>query len=183
MNTIALDLDDTLVDTISTLLDWIEQAHGYRVDEERLATYQLGADEKHTAEIVDAFYDAAAHQEIGAVPGAAAGCRSLKDAGFQLVVVTARKPEAAAVTNALVDRLFPGVFADVHSVGHQPDKVKALRKAGARLLIDDNARQIRRAADAGIPTILFGHLPWNRAVAWPRRARDWAEIAEMSQSF
>src|SRR5664279_1236761 len=140
MKTIALDLDDTLVDTIATLLDWIEESRGYRVDEARLSTYQLGADEKQTSEIVNGFYDAQAHQKIAAVAGAPEACRSLKDAGFELVVVTARKPEAAAVTNALVERLFPGVFAAVHSVGHHPDKVKALRAVGARLLIDDNAR-------------------------------------------
>ncbi len=183
MKTIALDLDDTLVDTIAALLDFIEESRGYRVDEARLATYQLGADEKQTNEIVDGFYDAEAHQKIVAVAGAPEACRSLKDAGFELVVVTARKPEAAAVTNALVERLFPGLFAGVHSVGHQPDKVKALRALGARLLIDDNARQIRRAADAGVPTVLFGHLPWNRDFAWPRRARAWADVVAMSQAF
>ena len=183
MKTIALDLDDTLVDTIATLLDWIEESRGYRVDEARLATYQLGADEKQTSEIVNGFYDAEAHRKIAAVAGAPEACRSLKEAGFELVVVTARKPEAAAVTNALVERLFPGVFAGVHSVGHHPDKVKALRAIGARLLIDDNARQIRRAADAGVPTVLFGHLPWNRDFAWPRRARAWADVAAMSEAF
>lgn len=144
MKTIALDLNDTLVDTIAALLDFIEESRGYRVDDARLATYQLGEDEKQTIEIVDGFYDAPAHQRIAAAPGALDACRSLKDAGFELVVVTARKPEAAAVTNALIERLFPGVFAGVHAVGHHPDKVKALRAVGARLLIDDNARQIRR---------------------------------------
>jgi len=183
MKTIALDLDDTLVDTIAALLDWIEESRGYRVDEARLATYQLGADEKQTTEIVNGFYDAQAHQTIAAMPGALDACRGLKDAGFNLVIVTARKPEAAAVTNALVERLFPGVFAAVHSVGHQPDKVRALRAVGARLLIDDNARQIKRAADAGVPTILFGHLPWNRDFAWPRRARAWADVVAMSAAF
>ncbi|MGA2636355.1 hypothetical protein [Methylocella sp.] len=93
MKTIALDLDDTLVDTIATLLDWIEESRGYRVDEARLATYQLGADEKQTSEIVNGFYNAQAHQKIAAVTGAPEACRSLKDAGFELVVVTARKPE------------------------------------------------------------------------------------------
>jgi hypothetical protein len=87
------------------------------------------------------------------------------------------------VTNALVERLFPGVFAGVHAVGHHPDKVKALRAVGARLLIDDNARQIRRAADAGVPAVLFGHLPWNRDFAWPRRARAWADVVAMSEAF
>jgi hypothetical protein len=97
--------------------------------------------------------------------------------------VTARKPQAMAVTDALVQRLFPGVFAAVHAVGHHPDKVKTLRAIGASLLIDDNARQIRRAADAGVPAVLFGNLPWNRDIAWPRRARAWADVAAMSEAF
>lgn len=181
--TIALDLDDTLVDTIATLLDWIEESRGYRVDEARLAAYQLGVDQQQTAEIVNGFYDALAHQKIGAVAGAPEACRTLKDAGFELVVITARKPEAAAVTDMLVERLFPGVFAGVYAVGHQTDKVKALRTVGARLLIDDNARQIRCAADAGVPAILFGHLPWNRDIAWPRRARAWTDVMAMSEAF
>ena len=47
----------------------------------------------------------------------------------------------------------------VHAVGHQSDKVKTLRAVGAKRLIDDNARQIKCAADAGVLTILFGDLP------------------------
>ncbi len=183
MKTIALDLDDTLVNTIAALLDWIEESRGYRVDEARLATYQLGADEKQTMEIINGFYDAPAHHKITAAPGALEACGGLKDAGFELIVITARKPEAAPVTGALVERLFPGIFAGIHSVGHHSDKVKALRAVGARLLIDDNARQIRRAADAGVPTVLFGHFPWNRDFAWPRRARAWTDVAAMSTAF
>jgi phosphoglycolate phosphatase-like HAD superfamily hydrolase len=181
--TIALDLDDTLVDTIATLLEWIEESRGYRVDEARLASYQLGVDETQTIEIVNGFYDAQAHHKIAAVAGASDACRSLRGAGFELVVVTARKPEVAALTDALVERLFPGVFAAVHAVGHQSDKVKTLRAVGAKLLIDDNVRQIKRAADAGVPTILFGDLPWNRGVAWPRRARTWMDVVAMSEAF
>jgi hypothetical protein len=63
MKTIALDLDDTLVDTIAALLGFIEETRGFRVDETRLAAYQLGADEKQTAEIISEFYDAQAHHE------------------------------------------------------------------------------------------------------------------------
>jgi hypothetical protein len=61
--------------------------------------------------------------------------------------------------------------------------VETLRAVGARLLIYDHARQIKCAADAGVPTILFGCLPWNRHVAWPRRARSWADVIAMSEAF
>lgn len=183
LKTIALDLDDTLVDTMTVLLDWIEETRGYRVDHSRLADYQLGDDLKQTMDIFNAFHAADADQKIAAAAGAVEGCRSFLDAGFQLVVVTARKPEMAEKTDALITRLFPGVFKDIHSVGHQPDKTVLLRSINASLLIDDNFRQIRRAFKAGVPTMLFGDLPWNRDIFWPRRARTWPDAATMAHAF
>lgn len=177
MTTVAIDLDDTLIDTHSVLFDWIERTRGFRVDPAHLAAYQLGASEAETEAIIADFYAATAHDALAALEGAQASCLALRAAGARLIIVTARRPEAAPVTERLVERLFPGLFAELRAVGHQPDKVKALRAARARLLIDDNPRQIRRAADAGVPTILFGERPWNREVAWPRRARSWAELA------
>ncbi len=181
--TIALDLDDTLVDTMTALVDWIEETRGYRVDESRLAGYQLGDDIQQTMAIFEAFHAGDAHHKIGAVAGAVDGCRALTAAGFQLVVVTARKPDMVEKTNALIARLFPGVFKDVHCVGHQPDKTALLRSINASVLIDDNFRQIRRAFEAGIPTVLFGDLPWNRGIFWPRRARTWPDAAAMAGEF
>ncbi|WP_395696896.1 5' nucleotidase, NT5C type [Methylocella sp.] len=174
--TIAVDLDDTLIDTNPALFAWVEATRGAPVDPADAAAYRLAATEAETLALISAFYDAPEHDALAALAGAREACAALKGAGARLVVVTARRPEAAGVTERLVERLFAGLFAEVRAVGDEPDKVRAIRAAGAGLLIDDNARQIRRAAAAGVPTILFGDLPWNRALAWPRRAASWAEV-------
>jgi phosphoglycolate phosphatase-like HAD superfamily hydrolase len=180
---IALDLDDTLVDTIAVVLDWIESRFGYRVDEERLISYQLGADHSQTAAIVDAFHADRADQNIRALDGAVEACRRLGASGCELVVVTSRKPDLSAQTIDLVDRLFPNVFSEVHTVGGEPDKSATLRAIGAALLIDDNFHQIHRAAAAGFPAILFRDLPWNRHIPWSHRAYSWPDAAAMSDAL
>jgi phosphoglycolate phosphatase-like HAD superfamily hydrolase len=177
---IALDLDDTLVDTVAVLLDWIEARHGYRINDERRVGYQLGADHSQTTAIVNAFHADQADKKICALDGAVEACRRLGDSGFELVIVTSRKPDISAQTIDLVDRLFPNTFTEIHTVGGQPNKSATLRAIGAALLIDDNFRHIHRAAAAGVPTILFRDLPWNRQIPWSHRAYSWPDAVAMS---
>jgi HAD superfamily hydrolase (TIGR01509 family) len=175
MTTIALDLDDTLVDTTSVLVAWFETRTGRRLPDEKLETYELGANAAETDALVAAFHAERMDERIRALDGAAEACRSLGEAGFRLVVVTSRKATISAHTIDLVERCFPNVFAEVRSIGYTADKAVTLRDLDAALFVDDHSRHVERAAAAGVPSILFGNLPWNRKSAWPHRAADWAE--------
>lgn len=180
MTTIALDLDDTLVDTTSVLLDWIEGRTGRRLPDEKLAAYELGADAAETDAIVAAFHADRMDEKIRALEGAAEACRLFGEAGFRLVVVTSRKATISAHTIDLVERCFPDTFAEIHSIGYTVDKAATLRGLGAGLFIDDHFRHVALAAEAGIPSILFRDLPWNRNRPWPHRAADWAEALTLT---
>lgn len=183
MTTIALDLDDTLVDTTSVLLDWIEARLGFRLPEEKLVTYELGATPRETDALVAAFHADRMDLRIRAVEGAAEACRQLGEAGFRLVVVTSRRPDISSHTADLVDRLFPDVFAEIHAIGYTADKAAVLRNLEAGVFIDDHFRHVERAAAAGVPSILFRDLPWNRGRSWPHRASDWAEALGLVDSL
>jgi len=183
MTTIALDLDDTLVDTTSVLLDWIEARTGMRLPDEKLGTYELGVDAAETDAIVAAFHADRMDQKIRALGGAAEACRSLDAAGFRLVVVTSRKAAISAHTIELVERCFPDTFAEIHSIGYTADKTAMLRKLDAALFIDDHFRHVALAASAGIPSILFRDLPWNRSKPWPHRAADWTEALALGRTL
>lgn len=180
---IALDLDDTLVDTVAAVLDWLESSRGYRIKEERLVGYQLGANPSQTEALVNAFHAERADRNIAALEGALEASRRLRDGGFELVVVTSRKPDIAPQTIDLVERLFPKTFADIYTVGDQPDKSATLRAIGANLLIDDNFRHVHRAAAAGVSSILFRDLPWNRQIPWSHRAYSWPDAEAMSDAL
>jgi 5'(3')-deoxyribonucleotidase len=183
MPTIALDFDDTLADTISPLLQWIEENHGYRITDERLAGYELGADREQTSAIVEAFLADDAHGRIEAVEGAQESCQRFVAQGYRLVVVTARRPEHSRQTAELVERLFPDLIADVCFVGLQREKLPTLQAIGANVFIEDHPRHFQQAADAGVPSILFRDLPWNRHVATPWRARSWTDAALLTEQL
>lgn len=183
MTTIALDLDDTLVDTTSVLLDWIEGRTGRRLPDERLVAYELGTDAAETDAIVAAFHADRMDREIRALDGAAEACRQLATSGFRLVVVTSRKAEISAHTIDLVERCFPATFAEIHSIGYTVDKAATLRDRDVALFIDDHFRHVAQAASAGIPSILFRDLPWNRNRTWPHRAADWREALALGTAL
>lgn len=183
MPTIALDFDDTLADTISLLLQWIEETHGYRVGAESLAGYELGADRQQTAAIVEAFLADEAHGRIEAMEGAQENCRRFVAQGHRLIIVTARKPDHSRQTADLVERLFPNVITDVCFVGLQREKLPTLQAIGANVFIEDHPRHFQEAANAGIPSVLFGDHPWNRHVSTPWRARSWTEAGLLTEQF
>ena len=170
---LALDLDDTLIDTFPVLHDFIEARLGARVPGDLLAAYELSHDPEQADALIDAFFADGVDQTIAARPGALEGCRLLRAQGFELVVVTSRKPKVAAPTLARVEALFPGLFADIRCVGHSGDKNAALADIGARLFIDDHFPHVQRAAEIGVASILFGDMPWNHGKDWPNRALDW----------
>lgn len=176
MTTIALDFDDTLVDTFTVLHDWIENEFGYRIAEEQLARYELDPSSVRTREIVTAFFRSGADLAVQPHSGAVAGCRHFVDRGFELIVITSRTVDLADQTRLVIDRLFPGIFKDVHCVGHLPDKTPALQASRVELFVDDHFRHVQCAEEAGVASILFGDLPWNREARWPRRAEDWPHL-------
>jgi FMN phosphatase YigB (HAD superfamily) len=181
--TIALDLDDTLVDTTSVLLAWLERRTGKRLADAKLVAYELGTDAAETDALVAAFHAERMDQEIHALDGAAEACRSLVQASFRLVVVTSRKSEMSARTVDLVERCFPDIFAEIRSIGYTADKSATLRDLDAALFVDDHFRHVERAFAAGIPSILFRDLPWSRDKVWPHRAADWSEAFALGLSL
>jgi FMN phosphatase YigB (HAD superfamily) len=177
---IAVDLDDTLIDTFPVLHDFIEAHAGERVPHELLAAYELSHDPAAAEALVEAFFRSGVDQNVRARDGAAEGCRALLAQGFELVVVTSRKPAVAPQTLARVEALFPSVFREVRCVGHIGDKNGALAAIGARMFVDDHFPHVARAAEAGVASILFGETPWNRDRDWPHRARDWTELLALA---
>jgi 5'(3')-deoxyribonucleotidase len=181
MPTIALDFDDTLADTITPLLQWIEDNHGFRITDESLAVYGLGASRQQTSDLVEGFLADEAHNQIEAMEGAQESCQRFVAQGYRLIVVTARKQNHSRQTVELVERLFPKLITDIHFVGLQRDKLSTLQAIGANVFFEDHPRHFQEAADAGVPSILFGEHPWNRHVVTPSRARSWTEAALLTE--
>lgn len=109
---------------------------------------------------------------------------------YELIIVTARRREIAAVTKEWIERHYSGIFSDIHHAGiwdtEHPDastytKADICQEVGAAYLIDDQAKHCNAVQTAGIQAIMFGDYPWNRGsdlVEGVVRCRDWDKVGE-----
>jgi phosphoglycolate phosphatase-like HAD superfamily hydrolase len=173
MRTVALDLDDTLIDTYGVLMGWAARQGLVEATDGRWEPL-VGGYSSLPHGVTDGFHCVEADLRLQANPGALEACEALVADGFRLVVVTARAPHLAAQSSALVEVRFPGLFSDVICNGFA-SKADTLLRIGADLFVDDSPGQVRFAGAAGIPAVLFGELPWNAGVPSTMRATDWPE--------
>lgn len=111
-----------------------------------------------------------------------------------LIVITSRRAVIKGITDGWLTTHFPSTFKDVHYAGIWDDtkahdalerfartKAAICRDLGVDYLIDDQPKHCIGAAEAGIPSLLFGDYSWNRGVkklpTGVTRARTWADIA------
>ena len=113
---------------------------------------------------------------------------------YRLILITSRQTRLKPETMAWLDRHFPGVFSDIHFMGiwerydhtnaeerAKITKAEMCKQLGADYLIDDQLKHCLGAAEAGVPSLLFGEYGWNKADQLPdgvTRVRDWGEIEE-----
>ena len=114
---------------------------------------------------------------------------------FNLVVVTSRRATSRPLTEGWLAHHFPNIFHEVHFVGAYDNsaadsvaqalaytKGELCREIGANYLVDDQLKHCIGAAEAGIPSVLFGEYQWNRSeTPLPSdvtRVRDWDGVAE-----
>ncbi len=112
---------------------------------------------------------------------------------YTLVVATSRSNSIADKTMHWLDQHFEGIFTDAHFAGiwegdnSRGDeklnltKAAMLEKIGASYLIDDHPKHCFAAAEAGIPSVLFGEYPWSRDIELPdgvTRCVNWQAVQE-----
>jgi len=189
---IAVDIDDVLAAYAEGFVAFSNERWGTNLtvedyDEHWAAMWQT--DHEETERRAQLINESGIHGRFRHDDTAAAVLRRLKER-FDLVVVTARLISNKAVTAVWVERYFEGIFSEVRHAGiweqdvpdrHTLTKVDVLREVGVDYLVDDQPKHCLAAAEAGMPTILFGDYAWNRNVEVPdgvTRCRDWGEVEE-----
>jgi len=100
----------------------------------------------------------------------------------ELHVITARRAHEREVTQLMLDKYTPGVFASLELVGFTGSKGEVCKSIHADVLIDDNVRHLEDAIKHGLPrsgAILFGDYAWNGDGAGDlTRCHTWEEVQE-----
>jgi hypothetical protein len=116
---IAVDFDDTLSYTNLTICKWHNETYGTNLTIEDFHSYYYWknpgwGDKDEAMAKVHKFLHSPAAKIIPPIEGAQRGTRKLKEAGFKLVVITARMHDIAEDSVEWLEEHFPGIFDTIY---------------------------------------------------------------------
>lgn len=186
---LAVDVDEVLVPFVDGFAAHHNALYGTDFDREAFFTYEfdrvLKVSIPETIRRVFEYMDA---MDVRSEPidDARQALEKMKERD-ELVVVTARDPRFATMTEQYLALHFPDIFAGVEMVGHPEayeqsrTKLDVCRTLGARGLIDDALHHLVPIRDDGRHAVLFGDYPWNRTLEVPDRivsCPTWPKVEE-----
>lgn len=200
---VAVDLDEVLGQFILQLSKFYnENASAYSfakpksLQPEDFFSYRFcevwGGTDEQSIQIVEAFFASPYFTDgLPLVPGAVAGVKALKDAGYTLAVVTSRQLFLEDITRRWLVANFPaGTFSFVvfgnhwASTGRKISKPELCKSLNAELIIDDAVSYCRQCADDDIRALLFGEYGWNKTAeddplpSGVLRVKGWQDVVK-----
>jgi len=194
--TIAVDLDDVLSATAEGFIAHTNKLWGHRLraedyEDEWAKLWGVPLEEAiQRSELL--FKDVAYVGEYARLDDAPEVLRRLSKR-YNLVILTSRRIVLKEVTEAWLEKHFPGVFSEVLFAGiwdgdehvlaklHK-SKADMCKQIGADYLIDDQLKHCLGAEKAGVTCLLFGEYGWNKTEdALPAgvvRVKNWKEVED-----
>jgi hypothetical protein len=118
-NIIAIDFDDTLSYTNLTICKWHNEKYGTNISIDDFHSYYYwknpgwGTPAEAAAKVREFLLSPIAN-EIPPIEGAQRGTKRLKEAGYKLVVITARTHDVANESLEWLEKHFPGIFDTIY---------------------------------------------------------------------
>jgi len=182
---IAVDVDDTLLDTISPLLEYFNSTHDKQITREQCVNYRLqkifGYSEEEGLAKIKFFFTSSQGENLEPVPGAIEAVQALKN-DFSLIALTARWKHLQKLTEKQLEKHFPGSFQKVVCCGDDMTKKDYCTRKKIRHIIDDAPHHAHECAENGINSYLFGDYGWNkeyRTIPGLSRTLNWKEVCDI----
>lgn len=192
---IAIDLDDTLIDTFSSFLtvshtvgkllkcSRIEDITNYRLEENK----HLHLDRNEVELLWKNYWNnIMSYGDIPPIPYSYQTIKMIQQKWIQCSLVTARNwsdPQKRKHTEMLVCSYFPELFHEIHYSNHYEwesrRKSEICKELWITLLIDDAFENALDMIENGLSVILM-EKPWNREIQFEHknllRVKNWEEI-------
>lgn len=192
MRTIAVDIDDVLSTHAEDFIRFSNETWGTNLtvddyDEDWEKMWGVSAEE--TASRSDELHSSGAIGNYGHRQEALQSLKRLKER-FNLVIVTSRRRVIMKETTDWLESYFKGLFSEVHYAGMwdsytsesaKATKADVCKQIGADYLIDDQLKHCSAAAEAGIPSLVFGDYKWNKSKdlhPLVSRVHSWQEVED-----
>ncbi|MCX6748278.1 MAG: HAD hydrolase-like protein [Candidatus Pacearchaeota archaeon] len=186
---IAVDLDDTLADSVTSFIDFYNQKYKPTLKYEDFTAYTLneinGMPKEEENKILEEFDNSEYYDKIKPLKEAIEAIKELSKK-HEIIVVTSRPEKFEKRTRIWINKYLPEIknILFVRKVYHEIPKTKAevCREINAEVLIDDNLTHAHDCEKEGIRSILIDY-PWNRDnmpnSKLIHRVKSWAEIIKI----
>ncbi len=171
---VAVDIDEVLA-------PWMEHylKHHNLHRPNKLEWQDMTRENFIDVDLVDHFYEVTQHlHKVEPLPEAKELLERLAEK-YELVIVTSRREIFTEVTRNWIAKHFPEIFKDILIGNLETPKSVLCKKAGAKVLIDDNLDFALECVERGIRVLLFGDYPWNKLPELPEgitRVKNWGEV-------
>lgn len=181
MPIIAIDIDDTLNDWQARCVSYANTYTGVVKRFDDMREYGIskffGWDQAQRLAFWQR-YELESYRRAAVRPGAAAVIRAWKQAGWYIVILTARpwRPETEAVTRAWLQE--NDIVYD--ELVFEPDKASFCRHRQVAVLVEDAPHNVLPCVDAGVK-VFMPRQPYNATLAHSQVVRfsDWRELADL----
>jgi 5'(3')-deoxyribonucleotidase len=194
MKKIAIDLDEILSDTLTSVLDYYNTIHKTSIKREDFHSYNYweiwGGSRERAVKLIADYYKTDYFKNIKPVAGSIDGINKLKELGYEMYVVTGRSVEYKKQAINWLDKYFKNMFkdiffADTFSVDIETKKKSEICKEnGLKLIVEDDPYHIEDCTKAGIE-VIYIEYPWNKNKEFKNaiKVSSWKEIPETIQKF
>jgi len=197
--TIAVDIDDVLVDRVMAIQAYLNDAFDSNLDISGMhvgesffkfvvAHFADKAEPLRLSEMIEDYVCSDAYMSIPPSQEATTVIDKLKQT-YDLAIVSYRPKAQQQATQKWLDQHFTGRFKDILLVndGHfgrdvvSTPKAELCRDKGFHYVLDDRLDTCVESAGLGLQAVLFGTYPWNAPADLPKgvsRAKDWRQVEE-----
>lgn len=185
---IGIDIDDVLVDTAPTLVDFINCREGtdFKIKEAhqfRLWTFFKCSREESIKKIY-VFFESDVFINMQPLNGAVEGINFLKES-YELFAITSRDEKVKEKSLKWINNFFNSKFNEViftnqlSKEGFVRTKAEICKELGIKILIEDRRKYALDCAENGIKVFLMDK-PWNQNCKHENitRVKNWNEILE-----
>jgi 5'(3')-deoxyribonucleotidase len=174
-------MDDTLIDFVGGLIDAVNLECGSSVSRDALSEWDIGL-------VLDPVLGEPWMQWLERrqwlwptfkpMPGAFLAIEKWRSKGYEVELLTAKPKSAEWVVWKWLGNWRPPISA----VTIVPLGANKATYSAARVLVDDNTRNVEQWSESGRWAVLY-EAPWNAGVEGHLRAKDWREVERVVNSL
>lgn len=185
---IAIDIDDTLADFITSFIDFHNHTYGTSLTKDDIFTYDFwevwGGTREETIKKIDDYSKTNYFKNVKPMDNAVKCVNELRQR-HNLIVITSRPNSVVKETEEWINRYFPDAFSNIFYTANliRNDKIHKTKEEvcineNVDVIIEDNLNHSMDCANKGIKVLLLD-APWNQSESLPKnitRVKSWDEI-------